>query len=145
MRLGPGLGAALRELAKARQCTLYMTLLAGFAAFLSRLTGGKDLVVGTPAANRNREDIEGVIGFFVNSLALRLRLEDAQPFESLVESVRETVLKAFVHQEYPFDRLIDLLKPARDMRMPILSVMFALPARAAAWRASTWAARWRGR
>ncbi len=114
--LSRGLAALARgEGGRQGGATLFMVLLAGFQALLSRYTGRRDLVVGTTIANRNRSEVEGLIGFFVNSLALRSRLDGALPFEELLARVRETTLAAYSHQDLPFEKLVDEVAPARSL------------------------------
>ncbi len=121
------LAAALRAWSRKEGGTLFMTLFAAFAALLYRYTGQDDLVVGTPIANRNRVEIEGLIGFFVNTLALRVRLGENPTFRALFSQVREAALGAYDHQDLPFERLLEVLKPPRDLsRTPLFQVMFIL-------------------
>ncbi|MCP4655908.1 MAG: non-ribosomal peptide synthetase, partial [bacterium] len=109
---------------------LFMTALAAFAALLHRYTGQPELVVGSPVANRGRAELEGLIGMFINTLVLRVELAggttDPDPsFQELLERVRETALGAYVHQDLPFERLVDELQPQRDLsRSPLFQVMF---------------------
>ncbi len=122
-----GLRSALADLGARFGSSLFMTLLTGYAATLSRYSGQKDICVGSPIANRGRAEIEGLIGFFVNSLALRVRLEGAPRFSDLIKRVRETCLEAYDHQDLPFERLVQTLAPERDLsRAPLFQVMFAL-------------------
>ncbi|HET9225028.1 MAG TPA: condensation domain-containing protein, partial [Thermoanaerobaculia bacterium] len=119
--------AGLEALSQRNSATLFMTLLAGFAALLQRWSGESDLAVGTPIAGRTRMETEPLIGFFINTLALRLDLSGSPTFEELLGRVRETTLAAFAHQELPFDRLIEELAPERDRsRPPIFQVVLAL-------------------
>ncbi len=121
------LAAALRAISLARGTTLYMTLLAGFAALLSRFSGQRDLVVGSVIANRNRAELEGLIGFFVNTLALRIGLEDEPSFTALLTRVRESALGAFGHQDLPFEMLVEELRLPRDAsRSPLFQVVFQM-------------------
>ncbi len=121
------LSASLSAFARARGATLFMVLLAGFQALLSRLSGQKDVVVGSPVANRTRLETEGLIGFFVNTLALRARLAGEPPFGALVAQVRQTTLAAYAHQDLPFERLVEELEPERSLAYtPIFQVMLAL-------------------
>ena len=118
---------ALRSLSREHRVTLFMTLLAAFKALLHRLTGRGDLVVGSPIANRTRAEVEGLIGFFVNSLALRSRPWGGLPFAEFLLRVREVALGAYAHQDLPFEKLVEELQPERDLsRNPIYQVMFAL-------------------
>jgi amino acid adenylation domain-containing protein len=123
------LATRLGSLSRERGATLFMTLLAGFDALLYRLTGEPDLLVGTPVANRNRAETEPLIGFFVNTLALRADLADDPAFEELLARTRETALAAYAHQDLPFERLVEELSPERDLsRTPIVQVSFTLQA-----------------
>ena len=107
--------------------TLFMTLLAAFQTLLHRYTGQTDLILGTPIANRTRLETEALIGFFVNTLALRVNLGGNPSFKELLARVREVTLGAFAHQDLPFDRLVDELHIARDLsRTPLFQIMFAL-------------------
>ena len=119
--------AALRSLSREHRVTLFMTLLAAFKALLHRLSGQDDLVVGSPIANRTRAEVEGLIGFFVNSLALRSRPHGGLAFAEFLLRVREVALGAYAHQDLPFEKLVEELQPERDLsRNPIYQVMFAL-------------------
>ncbi len=88
-------------------CTLFMALLAGFAVLVSRHSGQTDLVIGSPIANRNRTEIEGLIGFFVNNLVLRLDLSQEPSFEDFLFQVREVTQNAYDHQDLPFEMLVE--------------------------------------
>ncbi len=112
-----------------RQCgtTLFMSLLAGVKALLFRYTGQTDMVLGTPIAGRNHIDLEQQVGFFVNTLVLRTRFDASDSFAALLGKIKEVTLKAYEHQIYPFDRLVDDLKLNRDMsRSPLFDVMVVL-------------------
>ena len=125
MLLSDSLSESLRVLGRKQNCTLFMTLLAAFKTLLYRYTGQEDIVVGTPIANRNRSEIEKLIGFFVNTLALRTSLSRNPTFQELLERVRETALDAYVHQDLPFEKLVEELKPERDTsRAPLIQTMF---------------------
>jgi len=125
VRLEPGLAARLGQLARREGVTRFMLLLAATGAFLSRLSGAADIVVGTPVANRNQVELEGLIGFFVNTLPLRLDLGGDPRFLELLRRVKRLSLDAFAHQEYPFDQLVERLNPVRDLsRPPLFNVMF---------------------
>jgi natural product biosynthesis luciferase-like monooxygenase protein/amino acid adenylation domain-containing protein len=122
-----GLTDELRALGRREGATLFMTLLAGFAQLLGRYSGQHDFVVGTPVANRNRPELEEVVGCFVNIVLLRVDLAGAPSVSELIARLREVCLDAFAHQELPFDRLVEDLQPARDLgRNPLFQVMFAL-------------------
>jgi amino acid adenylation domain-containing protein len=118
---------ALRALARREGATLYMTLLSGFALLLSRYSGQQDLLIGTPVANRSRAEIEGVVGFFVNTLVLRADLSGNPSASEFLARMREVCLDAYAHQDLPFDRLVEEMRPERDLsRNPLFQVMFAL-------------------
>src|SRR5918992_1547869 len=117
----------LKALSQQAGVTLFMTLLAGFMALLSRYSGQEDLVVGTPVANRNRRETEGLIGFFVNTLVVRVDLTGNPPFEELLGRVRAVALAAYAHQEVPFERVVEALEPERSLsHSPLFQVAFAL-------------------
>lgn len=121
------LSSAMTELSRREGVTLFMTLLAGFYALLFRYTGRPDLVVGSPIANRTRSEIEGLIGFFVNTLALRADLSGNQTVRELLALVRQVCLGAYTHQDMPFEKLVEALQPVRDASYsPVFQVMFEL-------------------
>ena len=104
-----------------------MTLLAGFDALLARWSGQRDLVVGAPIANRHRQEVEGLIGFFTNTLALRLDLAGDPAFAEAADRARAATLTAQAHQELPFERLVEELAPERDLaRTPLFQVMLVV-------------------
>ncbi|PKN47472.1 MAG: non-ribosomal peptide synthetase, partial [Deltaproteobacteria bacterium HGW-Deltaproteobacteria-20] len=118
---------ALRALAAAQDATLFMILAAGFGLLLHRYSGQTDLCIGTPVANRVHPDLEPLIGFFVNSLVLRVDASGDPPFTELVRRVRGTALDAYAHQDLPFERLVEGLQQRRDgSRNPLFQVMLAL-------------------
>jgi amino acid adenylation domain-containing protein/non-ribosomal peptide synthase protein (TIGR01720 family) len=113
----------LRAMAQAERSTLFMLLLAGMELVLSRYSGQTDIVVGTDAANRDRRELEEVIGFFVNQLVLRLRFDEKLSGRDLLKLVRQTTLTAYEHQHLPFERLVQELQPDRDLaRSPLFQV-----------------------
>ena len=119
--------AALKRLSQDHQSTLYMTLLAVFGMLLSRYSGQDDIVVGSPIANRQEEQLEALIGFFVNSLVMRVRPRGEMSFGELLSEVRQTALAAYEHQDVPFERLVEELSPERSLNTtPLFQVMFAL-------------------
>ncbi len=121
------LSEALKRLGRSKQCTLFMTLLAAFQVLLYRYSGQEDLAVGSPIAGRNRSQLEGLIGFFVNTLVLRTDASGDPSFLELLARVRECALDAYAHQELPFEKLVQELRPQRDpSRNPLTQVMFAL-------------------
>ncbi|MHA7630794.1 non-ribosomal peptide synthetase [Corallococcus sp. M7] len=118
---------ALEALAREEGATLFMTLMAGFQLLLSRYSGQRDFIVGTPIANRTREEMEGLIGFFVNTLPLRAHLRDGVSFREVVRQVRDRALGAYAHQELPFEKLVEELHVERALSHgPLVQVMFAL-------------------
>ena len=122
----PALAAQLKAFAQQENVTLFMTLLAAFQTLLFRMTGQADFAVGTPIANRTRTELEGLIGFFVNTLALRADLNGEPGFRALLGRVRETCLGAYAHQDLPFEALVDALQVERSMhRSPIFQVMLS--------------------
>ncbi|HYH78482.1 MAG TPA: amino acid adenylation domain-containing protein, partial [Longimicrobium sp.] len=123
--LDEALTAALKALSRRHGTTLFMTLLAGWAAVLGRLSGQTDLVVGTPSANRGRAEIEGMIGFFINTLALRLDLSGSPTVGELLGRTRARALEAQQHQDIPFEQVVDLVQPTRSLaHSPLFQVMF---------------------
>ncbi len=125
--LSPALAKALRALSRRANVTLFMTLLAAFKTLLYRYCEQTDIVVGSPVANRNREEIEGLIGFFVNTLVLRTDLSGNPSFNDLLVRVRETAFGAYAHQDLPFEKLVEALQPERDLsHNPLFQVAFAL-------------------
>ncbi len=123
----PEITGRLRALSRRIGATLFMTLLAGFKALVHRYTGREDVVVGTPVANRERIELERLVGFFVNTLALRTNLVGRPGFRGLVERVRETALEAWAHQSLPFEKIVEALAPDRDAgRQPLFQQMFQL-------------------
>jgi amino acid adenylation domain-containing protein len=114
----------LRALSGRAGTTLFMTLLGAFSVLLHRHSGEVDIVVGTPVAGRNRAEIEGLIGFFINTLPLRIDLGGNPNFEELLARVKQTALEAFEHQDVPFEKLVEELKPERSNRIPFFQVMF---------------------
>ncbi|KYC36596.1 non-ribosomal peptide synthetase [Scytonema hofmannii PCC 7110] len=125
--LSQDLSLALNKLSQQNGCTLFMTLLAAFQTLLWRYTGSEDIVVGSPIANRNRTEIEGLIGFFANTLVLRTNLAGNPTFKELLTRVREVALGAYAHQDLPFEQLVEELQPQRSLsHAPLFQVMFVL-------------------
>lgn len=114
VRLPAPLTARLRKLGSRHSSTLFMTLLAAWALLLSRLSGQDDVVVGTACANRNRAEFEPLIGFFANTLPLRIRLSDDVSVSQLLAQVRQTALDAYGHQDLPFDQVVEAVQPQRS-------------------------------
>ncbi|WP_414585411.1 non-ribosomal peptide synthetase [Scytonema sp. PCC 10023] len=127
LELPQSLSQALVALSRQEGVTLFMTLLAAFQTLLYRYTQQEDIVVGSAIANRNRSEIEGLIGFFVNSLVLRTDLSGNPTFRELLNRVREVTLGAYAHQDLPFEKLVEQLHPQRDLsRHPLFQVVFSL-------------------
>jgi amino acid adenylation domain-containing protein len=109
------------------QVTPFMTFCAAFQAVLSRYSGQTDLTIGTPVANRRHVDVENLIGFFVNTLPIRVDLSGSPDFRRLVRRVKQVALDAYAHQDLPFEKMVEVLNPERDMsRHPIFQVVFAV-------------------
>ncbi len=120
------LTAGLKDLSRRHGTTLYMTLLAGWAILLARLSGQQDVVVGSPVANRGRAEIENLIGFFVNTLALRLDLSGFPSVSELLKQTKAQSLAAQRHQDIPFEQVVELAQPVRSLaHSPLFQVMFA--------------------
>ncbi|HHP7229243.1 MAG TPA: amino acid adenylation domain-containing protein [Xenococcaceae cyanobacterium] len=116
----------LQSLSQQQDATLYMTLLAAFKTLLYRYTNQTDIAVGSPIANRNRAEIEGLIGFFTNTLVLRTDLANNPTFLDVLGRVRETALGAYSHQDIPFEKLVEALQPERHLsHSPLFQVLFA--------------------
>jgi aspartate racemase len=125
LKLSASLSQALKVLSRAEGATLFMTLLAGFEILLHRYSGQHDIVVGTPIANRNRAEIESLIGLFVNTLVLRTDLSNNPPLGELLARVREVCLGAYAHQDVPFEKLVEELQPDRNLSVnPLFQVWF---------------------
>ncbi|HEX8709306.1 MAG TPA: condensation domain-containing protein, partial [Pyrinomonadaceae bacterium] len=119
--------ARIKAVGRSQGATLYMTLLAAFQALLYRYTNQREIVVGSPTASRNWAALAGLVGYFINPLALRADFTGDPTFEEFLGQVRRTVLAAFEHQDYPFSLLVERLQPERDpSRSPLFQVMFAL-------------------
>ncbi|HEX6913304.1 MAG TPA: amino acid adenylation domain-containing protein, partial [Longimicrobium sp.] len=126
LELDETLTAGLKELGRRHGATLFMTLLAGWAAVLGRLSGQPEVVVGTPTANRGRREVEGLIGFFVNTLALRVDLSDGPTVAQLLEQVKRRALEAQQNQDIPFEQVVERVQPARSRaHSPLFQVLFA--------------------
>ncbi|HYH80222.1 MAG TPA: condensation domain-containing protein, partial [Longimicrobium sp.] len=120
------LTAGLKALGRRHGTTLFMTLLAGWAAVLSRLSGQDDVVIGTPTANRGRTEIEGLIGFFVNTLAVRIDLGGAPTVAGLLALAKARALGAQQNQDIPFEQIVERVRPARSRaHSPLFQVLFA--------------------
>ena len=125
--LSETLTKALKKLSHQEGVTLFMTLLAAFKTLLYRYTGQTDILVGSPIASRSRAEIESLIGFFVNVLVLRTNLNSELNFRELLSRVKSTALGAYVHQDLPFEKLVEELQPERDLSYnPLFQVIFVL-------------------
>lgn len=118
---------ALRQLSLQEDATLFMSLLAGFNILLYHYTDQEDILIGSPIANRNRAELEGMLGLFVNTLVLRNNLSGNPSFCEFLHRVREVTLDAYAHQDLPFEMLVEELQPERNLsRNPLYEVMFVL-------------------
>src|SRR5262245_20779701 len=117
----PGdLSTHLKTLSRRSNTTLFMTVLSVFATLLARYSGQESILIGSPIANRNRKELESLIGFFVNTLILRTDLSGNPTFLELLEMVRQAALDAYDHQDVPFEQVVDALQPERNMSHPPL-------------------------
>ena len=125
--LDADLCARVRVLAQRHEVTLFMFLCGTWSVLLSRLSGQDDVVIGTPIANRHKPELEGLIGFFVNTLALRFGVRDDLTMTSLLAQIKEVTLGAYDHQDVPFERIVEELQPERSLsRHPLFQVMMTL-------------------
>ncbi|MBE9001845.1 amino acid adenylation domain-containing protein [Nostoc sp. LEGE 12447] len=125
--LSTTLTESIKQLSQQEGATLFMTLLAAFQTLLYRYTGQEDILVGSPIANRNRAELEQLIGCFVNTLVLRTNLEGNPTFTELLGRVRKVAVEAYSHQDLPFEKLVEALQPNRDLSYnPVFQVMFVL-------------------
>ncbi|CBL45103.1 Non-ribosomal peptide synthetase modules and related proteins [gamma proteobacterium HdN1] len=116
--------SALTQLAQSENASLFMALLAAFAATLQRYSGQDDFAIGTPVAGRDQTELESIVGFFVNTLAIRMNPQSTRSFRNLLQETRQRALDGFSQQEIPFEQLVEVLSPARDMsRSPLFQVM----------------------
>ncbi|KAG0195418.1 hypothetical protein BGX28_001459, partial [Mortierella sp. GBA30] len=112
--LDPQLTSALKQIGQKNGVTLFMFILSAWSVVLSRLSGQDDIVIGTPSANRSRQEIEPLIGFFVNTFAIRVDLSGEPSARELLERVRRSTLDAFAHQDLPFEQVVEMVQPARS-------------------------------
>ncbi len=126
VRIEPELASAVARVSRERGATLFMTLLGAWATVLGRLSGQDDVVIGVPTASRARPEVEGLVGFFVNTLALRIDLSGRPSFADLLGRVRKASLGAQVHQDLPFEQVVDIAAPPRRLDVsPLFQVMLA--------------------
>ncbi|MCA6119370.1 amino acid adenylation domain-containing protein, partial [Bradyrhizobium sp. WSM 1738] len=120
------LALGIKRLSQTHRTTAFMTVLAAWAAVLSKLSGQSDLVIGTPTAGRNRREIERLVGFFVNMLALRVDLSGEPDVAELLSRVRDAALAAQDHQDLPFEQLVEIIQPPRRLEHPpVFQIVFA--------------------
>ena len=125
--IGPETSLALERCASESGATPFMVLLTAFKILLVKYSGQRDIVVGTPIANRNRRQLEPLIGFFVNTLVLRDFIDQDQSFRNLLQQVKASTLESFAHQDVPFEKIVDLLQPERQTSFtPLFQIMFAM-------------------
>ncbi|NOY59133.1 MAG: amino acid adenylation domain-containing protein, partial [Calditrichaeota bacterium] len=126
-RLSKEISGGVFDLSRRENVTPFMTLLAAFQTLLSRYANQEDISVGTPIANRNRSEVENLIGFFINTLVLRSDLSGNPSFHEFVQSIKETTLDAYAHQDVPFEKVVDAVQPQRNTsRSPLFQVMFMM-------------------
>jgi amino acid adenylation domain-containing protein len=127
LHLSKSLTQALKTLSARENATLFMTLLAAFSALLHRYSGQEDIMIGAPISGRELVEVEGMIGFFLNTLVLRMDLSEAPSFRELLLRVRQTVMGAFAHQDFPFEQLLSELHPERSLsHTPLFQVLLVL-------------------
>lgn len=120
------LTAALKRLGQKHDITLFMVILTAWSVVLSRLSGQDDIVIGTPSANRGRHEIGDLVGFFINTLALRIDVSKTPTTRRLLECVRKCTLDTHSHQDSPFDQVVEIVQPPRRTdHPPLFQVMFA--------------------
>jgi surfactin family lipopeptide synthetase A len=126
-RIPGNVAGAIKSLARQEHATLFATLLSAFQILLYRYTNQEDITIGTPVANRNRVEIENLIGFFVNTVAVRVDLSGNPTFRQLLGRMRETFLEVQTHQEIPLEKVVEEVQPKRELnRAPLFQVMFVL-------------------
>jgi len=117
----------LNKLSKQEGATLFMTLLAALNILLQKYSGQEDISIGTPVANRMQQEIEGLVGFFVNTLALRNQVSGDKSFRDLLQQVKATMLEAYQHQEVPFEKVVEAVVKERDLgRTPLFQLLTVL-------------------
>jgi amino acid adenylation domain-containing protein len=127
IELSYSISDALRSLCQTERATMFMTLIAAFNVLLHRYTGRNDILVGSPIANRSRIEIEGLIGFFLNTIVIRTDLSGDPSFRKLLAQVRKVCVDAYVNQDLPFEKMVAELQPDRDLsHSPLFNVMFVL-------------------
>ncbi|BDU21543.1 non-ribosomal peptide synthetase [Dyella sp. GSA-30] len=125
LQLSPALTQGLRRIARQHGATLFMVVLTAWSTVLSRLSGQTDLIIGCPTANRGRREIEPLIGFFVNTLPMRIDLAGSPPVVELLQRIRQGALDAQVNQDLPFEQIVDIVNPPRRLdHTPLFQVLF---------------------
>jgi putative pyridoxal-dependent aspartate 1-decarboxylase len=126
-RIDKELMEELQALSRAEGATMFMTLLSAFKVLLYRYSGQEDIVVGSPVAGRRYRELEGLVGFFINTLVLRSTLNGEMSYRALLQQVRETTLAAYEHQDVPFEKVVEVVVRERDTsRSPLFQVLFVL-------------------
>jgi amino acid adenylation domain-containing protein len=126
LALDEDLTAGLKRVSRTHGTTLFMTLMSAWAIVLARLSGQQDVVIGTPTANRGQREIEGLVGFFINTLPLRIDLANAPTIPDVLARVKTQVLDVQQHQDMPFEQVVELVRPARSLaHSPIFQVVFS--------------------
>jgi amino acid adenylation domain-containing protein len=126
-RIDKGLSQQLQQFSLDNGATIFMTLLAAFKVLLHRYSGQEDICIGTPVAGRQQQELEGLIGFFVNTLALRTQVNGDVSFKDLLQQVKATTMEAYVHQDVPFEKVVENVVKERDRsRSPVFQLMFIM-------------------
>src|SRR5262249_26949152 len=115
MEVGEELSEGLRRVSAEAGATMYMTLMSSYKVLLSKYSGEEDVVVGTPIANRLRRELEGVIGFFANTLVMRTRVRGEERYEEVLRKEKEVAIGGYSHQELPFEKLVEEVSPERRL------------------------------
>ena len=119
--------AALKKVSQENGSTLFMSLMSAYAILLYRYSGENDITIGSPIANREQAELSGLVGFFVNMIAIRTQVEGTQSFESLLQQVKETTVSAYQHQDVPFEKIVDRIVSERDQsKTPVFQTMLTL-------------------
>jgi non-ribosomal peptide synthetase component F len=127
VEVGVEVREGLKEMSRGEGATLYMALMSAYRVLLWRYSGQGDVVIGTPIANRSRAEVEGLIGFFVNTLVMRSRVGGGMSYREVMRREKEVALGAYGHQEVPFEKLVEELRPERNLSYtPLFQVVFAL-------------------
>ena len=126
-QLNSAVSAGIKSLSQSEGATVFMTLLAAFKVLLSRYSGQEDICVGTSVANRTQKELEGIIGYFVNTLALRTQATQSSSFKEFLQAVKQTTLEAYDHQQVPLEKVVDRVVETRDQSTnPLFKVLFVM-------------------